>query len=78
MELKEAGMSNRQEMTSLSKRFALDMVNKYAFEYAASQKAPVTGGTTKGLGAVGQVAAQFFHFHFYNYNQIYLEILKMQ
>ena len=75
MELKEAGMSNRQEMTSLSKRFALDMVNKYAFEYAASQKAPVTGGTTKGLGAVGQVAAQFFHFPF-SFLQLQSNILR--
>ena len=38
------------------------MVNKYAFEYSASQKAPLVGGTPKELGAAGQVAFQFMHY----------------
>ena len=46
----------------ISRKFALDMVNKYAFEYAAHQKAPVAGGSKGELGAVGQVAFQFMHY----------------
>ena len=74
-ELKDAGMTNKKEITAISKTHALDLVNKYAFEYAASQKAPVTGGTTKSLGAVGQVVAQFFHFPF-SFLQLQSEVLK--
>ena len=63
-ELEDGGMKDKGKMQNMSKDYALDMVNKYAFEYAASQKAPVTGGTASNLGAVGQVVAQFFHFPF--------------
>ena len=47
---------------NISRKFALDMVNKYAFEYAAHQKAPIAGGSRSELGAVGQVAFQFMHY----------------
>ena len=73
-ELEEGGLSNIAATTS-AKRFALDMVNKYAFEYAAHQKAPITGGTPGDLGAVGQVAFQFFHFPF-SFLQMQSEVLR--
>ena len=50
------------EAKILSKTFALDMVNKYAFEYAAHQKAPIAGGDPGALGGAGQVAFQFMHY----------------
>jgi len=74
-ELEIGGMKDKGKMQNMSKTYALDMVNKYAFEYAASQKAPVTGGTAGNLGAVGQVVAQFFHFPF-SFLQLQSEILK--
>ena len=57
-EVKEAEADKR------AREYALDIVNKYAFEYSASQKAPVLGGTSKNVGAIGQVVGQFFHFPF--------------
>jgi len=74
-ELELGGMRDKGEMKSISKTYALDMVNKYAFEYAASQKAPITGGTPGNLGAVGQVVAQFFHFPL-SFLQLQSEILR--
>ena len=65
------GLSGYTLFVMLDSLIKLDLVNKYAFEYAASQKAPVTGGTTKGLGAVGQVVAQFFHFPFSSFLEMY-------
>ena len=69
------GGGTEGEATRASKRYALDIVNKYAFEYAAHQKAPAIGGTTKGIGAIGQVAGQFFHFPF-SFLQMQSEVLK--
>ena len=74
-ELEMGGMTNEKSLVNASKTYALDMVNKYAFEYAAHQKAPLTGGTAKDLGAVGQVAFQFFHFPF-SFLQMQSEILR--
>ena len=53
---------SKDEAQILSKEFALDMVNKYAFEYAAHQKAPIAGGDPGALGGAGQVAFQFMHY----------------
>ena len=53
---------SKDEAQTLSKEFALDMVNKYAFEYAAHQKAPIAGGDPGALGGAGQVAFQFMHY----------------
>jgi hypothetical protein len=58
-----------------SRQYALDIVNKYAFEYAAHQKAPIVGGTPKGAGAAGQVLGQFFHFPF-SFLQMQSEVLR--
>ena len=58
-----------------SRQYALDIVNKYAFEYAAHQKAPVIGGTPRGAGAAGQVLGQFFHFPF-SFLQMQSEVLR--
>ena len=58
-----------------ARQYALDIVNKYAFEYSASQKAPVLGGTSKTAGAAGQVIGQFFHFPF-SFLQMQSEILR--
>jgi len=60
-ELVAGGLSD-SKATRASTTYALDMVNKYAFEYSASQKAPLAGGTSGGLGAAGQVAFQFMHY----------------
>ena len=60
-ELTLGGLSDAKA-TKSSTTYALDMVNKYAFEYSASQKAPLVGGTAKDLGAAGQVAFQFMHY----------------
>ena len=60
-ELKDLGYSDSQGKKT-SRLFALDMVNKYAFEYAAHQKAPIAGGSKSALGSVGQVAFQFMHY----------------
>lgn len=69
---RSAYMIKRNELTdmgvpdakgkNISRKFALDLVNKYAFEYAAHQKAPIAGGSKSNLGAVGQVAFQFMHY----------------
>lgn len=60
-ELIIGGLSSAQAEKA-AKVHALDMVNKYAFEYSASQKAPIAGGTSKDLGAAGQIAFQFMHY----------------
>jgi hypothetical protein len=60
-ELTRGGLGET-EAIRLSKNHGLDMVNKYAFEYAASQKAPIAGGGRGTLGAVGSVAFQFMHY----------------
>ena len=60
-ELVAGGLSDARA-SKASTTYALDMVNKYAFEYSASQKAPLVGGTAKDLGAAGQVAFQFMHY----------------
>jgi len=61
-QLQESGVTNESTLVESSKSFALDMVNKYAFEYAAHQKAPIAGGHKGTLGATGQVVFQFFHY----------------
>ena len=68
-EVKEA------EADKKAREYALDIVNKYAFEYSASQKAPVLGGTSKNVGAIGQVVGQFFHFPF-SFLQMQSEVLR--
>jgi hypothetical protein len=73
-ELKDGG-STKSQATNAAKVHALDMVNKYAFEYSASQKAPIIGGTGKNLGAFGQVAFQFMHFPM-SFLQLQSEILR--
>ena len=73
-ELKDGG-STKGRATKDAKEYALDMVNKYAFEYSASQKAPIIGGTGKNLGAAGQVAFQFMHFPM-SFLQLQSEILR--
>lgn len=60
-ELKRNGVSENKA-SIMSSKHAVDMVGKYAFEYSASQKAPVVGGTPSNLGAAGQVAFQFMHY----------------
>ena len=67
--------TKESEAERLSKKYALDIVNKYAFEYAAHQKAPIVGGTPKGAGAAGQVVFQFFHFPF-SFLQMQSEVLR--
>ena len=69
------GELDNKDARNRAKQYALDIVGKYAFEYAAHQKAPVIGGTTSELGAIGQVAGQFFHFPF-SFLQMQSEILK--
>ena len=61
-ELKDSGVSSARVLSEKSKSFALDIVNKYAFEYAAHQKAPIAGGHAGALGASGQILFQFFHY----------------
>ena len=61
-ELKGSGVKSEKILRDKSRSFALDMVNKYAFEYAAHQKAPIAGGDPGALGASGQVIFQFFHY----------------
>ena len=61
-ELQNSGVKNEKILSNKSRSFALDMVNKYAFEYAAHQKAPIAGGDPGSLGAAGQVIFQFFHY----------------
>ena len=73
-ELTRGGLT-KQQAIQRSKRHALDMVNKYAFEYSPSQKAPLVGGTKSGLGAVGQVAFQFMHYPM-SFLQLQSEILR--
>ena len=60
-ELDDFGVKGKKA-SDASRIYALDMVNKYAFEYAAHQKAPFVGGAKGSLGAVGQVMFQFFHY----------------
>ena len=74
-QLQQRGNLNPSEIISVSKFHALDMVNKYAFEYAAHQKAPLIGGTTKNLGGVGQVMFQFMHFPM-SFLQLQSEVLR--
>ena len=69
------GGSNKSRATRDAKEYALDMVNKYAFEYSASQKAPIIGGTGAKLGAAGQVAFQFMHFPM-SFLQLQSELLR--
>jgi len=73
-EMKSGGLSN-QAAINRAKNHALDMVNKYAFEYSPSQKAPIVGGTKSGLGAVGQVAFQFMHYPM-SFLQLQSEVLR--
>jgi len=73
-ELRDGGIT-KSKATNVAKEYALDMVNKYAFEYSASQKAPIIGGTGKNLGAAGQVAFQFMHFPM-SFLQLQSEILR--
>ena len=60
-ELVQGGLSAKAAKEK-SKVYALDIVNKYAFEYSPSQKAPIIGGTGKDLGILGQLAFQFMHY----------------
>ena len=69
------GGTSEAQAEKMSRQYALDIVNKYAFEYAAHQKAPVIGGTPKGGGAAGQVLGQFFHFPF-SFLQMQSEVLR--
>jgi hypothetical protein len=73
-ELRNGGLQ-KQASIQRSKNHALDMVNKYAFEYSPSQKAPIVGGTPKGLGAAGQIAFQFMHFPM-SFLQLQSEVLR--
>ena len=73
-ELTDGGLT-KQQAIQRSKKHALDQVNKYAFEYSPSQKAPIIGGTKSGLGAVGQVAFQFMHYPM-SFLQLQSEILR--
>jgi len=75
-ELVQGGMSaTDKKVERFATEHALNIVNKYAFEYAAHQKAPVAGGTSSQLGAVGQVAAQFMHYPF-SFLQMQSEVLR--
>ena len=58
------GGINKAEAKKISQQYALNIVNKFAFEYAAHQKAPIVGGTSKAGGAAGQILFQFFHYPF--------------
>ena len=60
-QLTDGGISDARASKAATTH-SLDMVNKYAFEYSASQKAPLVGGTPSNLGAAGQVAFQFMHY----------------
>jgi len=73
-ELTEGGLQ-KQAAIQRSKSHALDMVNKYAFEYSPSQKAPIVGGTPKTLGAAGQIAFQFLHYPM-SFLQLQSEVLR--
>ena len=73
-EMKDGGLGN-QAAIQRAKNHGLDMVNKYAFEYSPSQKAPLVGGTKSGLGAVGQVAFQFMHYPM-SFLQLQSEVLR--
>tara|TARA_R100000353_G_scaffold42546_3_gene33905 strand:- start:1481 stop:4180 length:2700 start_codon:yes stop_codon:yes gene_type:complete len=73
-EMKSGGLKNQQSI-NIAKKHALDMVNKYAFEYSPSQKAPIIGGTKSGLGAFGQVAFQFMHYPM-SFLQLQSEVLR--
>ena len=73
-ELVDGGVT-KSKATKSAKEYALDMVNKYAFEYSASQKAPIIGGTGANLGAIGQVAFQFMHFPM-SFLQLQSELLR--
>ena len=73
-ELTDGGLK-KQAAIQRSKNHALDMVNKYAFEYSPSQKAPLVGGTPKGLGAAGQIAFQFLHYPM-SFLQLQSEVLR--
>jgi len=73
-ELVDGGLSG-VESQNKAKVYALDMVNKYAFEYSPAQKAPIVGGTAKNLGAFGQVAFQFMHYPM-SFLQLQSEILR--
>jgi hypothetical protein len=41
---------------------ALNQVNQFAFSYDLYNKAPIIGGTTKNLGALGQYFGNFMHY----------------
>ena len=69
------GGLQKQAAIQRSKNHALDMVNKYAFEYSPSQKAPIVGGTPRGLGAAGQIAFQFLHYPM-SFLQLQSEVLR--
>jgi len=73
-EMKDGGLGN-QAAIQKAKNHGLDMVNKYAFEYSPSQKAPLVGGTKSNLGAVGQVAFQFMHYPM-SFLQLQSEVLR--
>tara|TARA_R110000823_G_scaffold315248_2_gene446320 strand:+ start:12139 stop:14823 length:2685 start_codon:yes stop_codon:yes gene_type:complete len=73
-ELIQGGLE-KQSATQRSKNYALDMVNKYAFEYSPSQKAAIVGGSRKSLGAVGQIAFQFMHYPM-SFLQLQSEVLR--
>ena len=73
-EMKDGGLGN-QAAIQRAKNHGLDMVNKYAFEYSPSQKAPLVGGTKSNLGAVGQVAFQFMHYPM-SFLQLQSEVLR--
>tara|TARA_R100001082_G_scaffold14765_2_gene7524 strand:+ start:7082 stop:9739 length:2658 start_codon:yes stop_codon:yes gene_type:complete len=60
-ELRDGGLTDTKSKQKATKH-AVDVVGKYAFEYAASQKAPMVGGSQTGLGAAGQIAFQFMHY----------------
>ena len=72
--MKDGGLGN-QAAIQRAKNHGLDMVNKYAFEYSPSQKAPLVGGTKSNLGAVGQVAFQFMHYPM-SFLQLQSEVLR--
>ena len=73
-ELVDGGVKDG-EAKGVARDHALNIVNKYAFEYAAHQKAPATGGTAHKAGSIGQIAFQFFHFPF-SFLQMQSEILR--
>ena len=60
-ELRSNGVGEK-ESSKLARLHAVDMVARYAFEYAASQKAKLAGGTSSNVGAAGQIAFQFMHY----------------